>query len=134
MNSMVCHSTESEPDIRYMTGATTALEDLYSTTPLKIIGSICQRPDEDELHSAFDEAISERVLALNKQRMSMSIPRIDSVSSLPAKQTGALLSGSSLHFITLRQDTREMILLVAVALMLILVGFDLMGLLVFLKF
>src|SRR5215469_2170697 len=124
--------TESESHIQSMTIETTTSQDLYSTTPLKITGSMYQRPNEDELHSSFDEAISDRVLAFNKQRRSNSNPRIDSVSSLPSIQTEASLPGSSADPKLLRHGTRDLILLVAVALMLLLIGFDVMGLLVLL--
>ncbi len=132
MNTMIHHTAESESDIRCITIETTALEDLFSTTPLKIIGSMYQQPNEDELHSAFEEAISDRVVAFNKQRRSISIPILDSVSLPPSIHTEALLPGSSAHSITQKYGAQEMILLIAVALMLILIGFDLMGLLVLL--
>src|SRR5215469_8060716 len=90
MNNVVCYPAESEPAIRSVTVETTALEDLYSTTPLKIIGLQYRQPDEDELHSAFEEAISERVFAFQKQRLSISNPSIDSVSLLPSIQTESL--------------------------------------------
>src|SRR5690242_19332581 len=106
MNNMVCHPAESEPAIRYMTVETTGLEDLYSTTPLRIIGSLYRQPDEDELHSAFEEAISERVFAFQKQRLSMSNPGIDSISLLPAIQTEASLPVRTTEHLVLRYGTQ----------------------------
>ncbi len=132
MNNVICDFAESGADIRSMTVETTGLEDLYSTTPLKIIGSFYQQPDEDELHSAFEEAISERVVAFQKQRMSISMPGIDSVSAHPSLQTEVTLPGSAAHFMVPRRGTREIIVLIAIAFMLFLVGFNFMGLLVLL--
>jgi hypothetical protein len=132
MNNMVCYPAESEPAIRYMTVETTALEDLYSTTPLKIIGSLYRQPDEDELHSAFEEAISERVVAFQKQRLSISNPSIDSISLLPSIQTEASLPVRAKKHSVLRHGTQAIILLMAIAFMLLLIGFDLMGLLILL--
>ena len=132
MNNVVCYPAESEPAIRNMTVETTALEDLYSTTPLKIIGSLYRQPDEDELHSAFEEAISERVFAFQKQRLSISNPSIDSVSLLPSVQTEASLPVRAIEHPVLRHGTQAIILLMAIAFMLLLIGFDLMGLLILL--
>ena len=132
MNNVVCQPAESEPAIRYMTVETTALEDLYSTTPLKIIGSLYRQPDEDELHSAFEEAISERVFAFQKQRLTMSNPSIGSVSLLPSIQTEASLPVRATEHLVLRRGTQVVILLMAIAFMLLLIGFDLMGLLILL--
>ncbi len=132
MNNMVSHPAESETGIRYMTVETTALEDLYSTTPLKIISSLYRQPNEDELHSAFEEAISERVFAFQTQRMSMSFPSIDNVSLLPSIQTEVSLPVRVTDPLVLRYSTHEIVLLMAIAFMLLLVGFDLMGLLILL--
>jgi hypothetical protein len=132
MNNMVCHPAESEPAIRCMTVETTALEDLYSTTPLKIIGSLYRQPDEDELHSAFEEAISERVFAFQKQRLTISNQSIDSVSSLPSIQTDVSLPVRATEHPVLSHGKQVIILLMAIAFMLLLIGFDLMGLLILL--
>ena len=132
MNNMVCQSAESESAIRYMIVETTALEDLYSTTPLKIIGSLYRQPDEDELHSAFEEAISERVFSFQRQRLTISNPSIGSVSLLPSIETDVSLPVRATEHLVLRRGTQVVILLMAIAFMLLLIGFDLMGLLILL--
>ena len=132
MNNVMYEPAESEPDIRYMTIATTALEDLYSTTPLNIMGSLYRQPNEDELHSAFEEAISERVLAFQKQRISMSLPGIGCLTSLPSTQTEVPLPVRTTDPLVLERGTQKIVVLMAVAFMLILLGFDLMGLLILL--
>ena len=133
MNSKVCHSTESETDIRYMTVETTALEDLYSTTPLILMRSIYRQPNEEELHSSFEEAISDRVFALNKQLRYLSVPLIDSVPAQSSMRGVVRLPSDPTPFTLLRSRLWQVMLLIAIAFMLILVGFDLMGLLVLLK-
>jgi hypothetical protein len=133
MNTMVYNPAATEPDNHCMTAERMALEDLYSTTPLMIMRSIYQQPDEEELHSSFEAAISDRVLALNNQHRYTSVPIIDSVSSLASKQAEVTLQSKPTHYTLQRLGTREIIILIAIALMLVLIGFDLMGLLVLFK-
>ena len=132
MNSILLNPVETAMDIRSITTETAPPEDLYSTTPLNSIHSLYRQSNEDELHSSFEEAISDRVVALNKQLRHLSVPLSDIVSEqspiiVEAKQQSPLIRIS-----LLRPGSRKAMLLIAVALMLIMVGFDLMGLFVLL--
>ena len=134
MNSMIYNPAETEPDIRCMTTETTASEDIYSTTPLIAIRSIYRQSNEDELHSSFEEAISDRVYALNKQLRRLYVPLIDNVPVQSSMYPHVELPAKPAHFRLLRPGTRQIMLLITIAFMLIMVGFDVMGLLILLKF
>ena len=133
MNKIVYNPAETEPDIRCMTTKTAAPEDMYSTTPLIMMRSIYRQSNEDELHSSFEEAISERVFALNKQLKHLSVSLIDNVSAQSSMCAVVKLQNNPTHFTLLRPGLRQVMLLTAIAFMLIMVGFDLMGLLLLLK-
>ena len=134
MNGIVYNPAETEPDIRCMTTETSASEDMYSTTPLIAMRSLYRQPNEAELHSSFEEAISDRVIALNKQLRHLSVPLIDDVSVKSSIIPIEKQQSKHTHFTLLRPGFQQVILLIAIAFMLIMVGFDLMGLLVLLKF
>ena len=133
MNKTVYNPAETEPDIRCMTTETASLEDKYSTTPLIMMRSIYRQSNEDELHSSFEEAISDRVLALNRQLGHLSVPLIANVSEQSPMRDVIKLQNIPTCFTLLRSGSRQIMLLIAIAFMLIMVGFDLMGLLVLLK-
>ena len=133
MNSIVYNPAETEPDIRCMTTETATLEDKYSTTPLIMMRSIYRQSNEEELHSSFEEAISDRVFALNKQLRHLSVPLIANVSAQSSMCAEVKLQSSPTRFTLLRPGSRQIMLLIAIAFMLIMVGFNLMGLLVLLK-
>lgn len=132
MNCILPNPAETDMDIRYITTETAPPEDLYSTTPLNSIHSLYRQSNEDELHSSFEEAISDRVVALNKQLRRMRVPLIDNVPE-QSPIIAVVKQKSSLACNPLfRSSSRKAILLIAVAFMLIMVGFDLMGLFVLL--
>jgi hypothetical protein len=133
MNSILYNPAETEPDIRCMTTETAASEDMYSTTPLIVMRSTYRQPNEDELHSSFEEAISDRVFALNKQLRHLSVPLIKNVSVQSSMRIQVKLQSNPTHFTLLRPGSQQVVLLITIAFMLIMVGFDLMGLLVLLK-
>ena len=134
MNGIVYNPAETEPDIRCMTTETTGSEDIYSTTPLIAIRSIYRQSNEDELHSSFEEAISDRVSALNKQLRRLSVPKIDNIPVQSSMYLHVELLAKPAHFTLLSPGTRQVMLLISIAFMLIMIGFDLMGLLILLKF
>ena len=134
MNSIVYNPAETEPDIHCMTTETTASEDIYSTTPLIAMHTIYRQSNEDELHSSFEEAISDRVYALNKQLRRLNVPLIDNVPVQSSMYPHVELPAKPTHFILLRPGARQVMLLTTIAFMLIMVGFDVMGLLILLKF
>ena len=134
MNSIANNPAETEPDIGCMTTETSASEDMYLTTPLVAIHSIYRQPNEDELHSSFEEAISDRVLAFNRQFRHLSFPVTDEVTMQSSKRPLVNLQSEPTHFILLRPGFRQAMLLITTAFMLLMVGFDVMGLLILLKF
>jgi hypothetical protein len=133
MNKLAYNPAETEPDICCMATETAASEDMYSTTPLITIRPLYRQPNEDELHSSFEEAISERVIALNKQLRYLSDPLMDNVSGQSSLCSAVKLQSNPTRFPLLRPGLRQLMLLTALAFMLIMVGFDLMGLLVLLR-
>ena len=133
MNGIVFNPAETEPDIRCMSTETVAFEDVYSTTPLITMRSIYQQPNEEELHSSFEEAISDRVFALNKQLRHLSLAQIDNVPAQSLMRDVVELPGDPAFFTLLSSRSRQVMLLIAIAFMLMMVGFDFMGLLVLLK-
>jgi len=134
MNGIVYNPAETEPDIRCLTTETTASEDIYSTTPLRAMRSNYRQSNEDELHSAFEVAISDRVFALNRQLRRLSVSLVDNVAVQSAIYPHVGQPAKATHFTLLRPGFREVLLLITIACMLIMVGFDVMGLLILLKF
>jgi NH3-dependent NAD+ synthetase len=129
MNSILCSSTETELDIRRITADMPAPEDMYATAPMALLQPAYRQSDE-ELHTSFEEAISDRVLAVNRQlqRLSGTLTSTRQVqpqtSSWLKKQVLALRSSS------FEKAWPQGILFAALALILLMAGFDLMGLLV----
>src|SRR5260370_8023070 len=67
MNSILCSSADTELDIRRITADMPAPEDMYATAPMALLQPAYRQSDEEELHTSFEEAISDRVLAVNRQ-------------------------------------------------------------------
>jgi hypothetical protein len=130
MNSILYNPAETELDIRRITTETAATEDMYSTTPLANMRSIYQQYNEEELHSSFEEAISDRVLVLNRQLRRLSIPFTDNVSIQSPLSSVVKMPSLSARLTSLGQASRQAMLRIAIAFMFIMVGFDFMGLLV----
>lgn|SRR6266566_695499 len=130
MNSIVYDPSETELDIRCITAETATPEDIYATTPLAVVRPPYWQPDEEELHSSFEEAISDRVLAVNRQLRRLSVPLTDNLSVQSPTSTVVKRQGLLACLTLLGQVSRQAMLLIAIAFMLVMVGFDLMGLLV----
>ncbi len=130
MNSILYNPAETELDIRCITTDTGATEDIYSTTPLTITRSLYRQSNEEELHSSFEEAISDRVLVLNRQLRRLSIPLTENLSVQTPLSSVVKMQGLSARLTSLGQASRQAMLRIAIAFMLVMVGFDLMGLLV----
>jgi hypothetical protein len=133
MNGIVYNPAETEPDILCMSTETVAFEDVYSTTPLIMMRSIYRQPNEEELHSSFEEAISDRVFALNKQLRHLSVPLIENLPAQSPMPAVVELPSDHTRFTLLGSRSQQVMLLIAIVFMLIMVGFDSMGLLVLLK-
>src|SRR5258708_8243633 len=72
MNSILCSSADTELDIRRITADMPAPEDMYATAPMALLQSAYLQSDEQELHTSFAEAISDRVLTVNRQLQRLS--------------------------------------------------------------
>jgi hypothetical protein len=129
MNSILCSSADTELDIRRITADMPAPGDMYATAPMALLQPAYRQSDE-ELHTSFEEAISDRALAVNRQlqRLSGTLTSTRQVqpqtSSWLKKQVLALRSSS------FEKAWPKGILFAALALILLMAGFDLMGLLV----
>src|SRR5579859_3697944 len=77
MNSIAFNPAETNLDIFRNTTEAATLEDMYATTPLVVVRPTYAQPNEEELHTSFEEAISDRVLAVNRQLRHLSIPLTD---------------------------------------------------------
>ena len=130
MNGILIKPAGIELDCSCATVDTATLEDMYATTPMRVVQPIYQQPDEEELHTSFEEAISDRVLAVNRQlsRLNSAYTSnmcVRSETSAPVKRDGLAV----LPMLPGHAWQRGM-LFMALAFMLVLAGFDLMGLLV----
>jgi hypothetical protein len=130
MNGILIKPAGIELDSSYATVDTATLEDMYSTTPMVVVQPTYEQLDEEELHTSFEEAISDRVLAVNRQLSRLSDTYtgnlyVRSQMSAPLRRDGLVVR----PMLPGRAWQRGM-LFVALAFMLVLVGFDLMGLLV----
>ena len=130
MNSIVCNPAEMELDSICNTTETAAPEDMYATTPLVVVRPTYTRPDEEELHTSFEEAISDRVLAVNRQLRHLSFPLTDCLVVQSPMYTPVKAQSLLARLTRPAYTSRQALLCVAIALMLVMVGFDLMGLLV----
>jgi len=130
MNGILNKPAGIDLDSSCATVDTVTLEDMYSTTPMVVVQPTYQQPDEEELHTSFEEAISDRVLAVNRQLSRLSGTHtgnlyVRSQTSAPLKRDGLMVRP-----MLPGRAWQQAMFFVAIAFMLILVGFDLMGLLV----
>jgi hypothetical protein len=126
MNSILYNPAQTELDIRYITSGIATPEDMYATSPLVVVRPTYAQPNEEELHTSFEEAISDRVLAVNRQLRHLSVPLSGSLSVQPP----ASMVVHQRNLTLFGRAWRQGMLFVAIAFMLVMVGFDLMGLLV----
>jgi ferric-dicitrate binding protein FerR (iron transport regulator) len=115
------------------------MNNIYATIPMIAVEAQSARayalsrpvsPDtgEEELHTSFEQAISDRLLALNSrlQRITRST---DPAFALPAPRLQAQAEAAT-HSQARRLHWQHPLLLASLALMFLLLGFDVMGLLV----
>src|SRR6266699_3730513 len=129
MNSILYNSSETELSVRCITIEKTTSEDIYATSPLVAVRPIYRQSNEEELHSSFEEAISDRVLAINRQLRRLSVPLTENLSIQSPSQSIVKMQCLSAYLTSLGQASRLAMLRIAIAFMLVMVGFDLMGLL-----
>jgi hypothetical protein len=132
MRHCIVWSPDESADDTYAvsTGMASSGDALYVTTPMPAFRPVFQQPNEEELYTSFEEAISDRVLAVNRQlsHLSRAQSRVrQSVSHVKCGRSSRE-SGGALAWVGNVWQSR--VLLMSMALMLVLLGFDVMGLLV----
>jgi len=126
---------------------TSLIEDWFATTPALLAAPSYLLSDEEELHTSFEQAISDRLIAVNKRLSLISGPLTNSqhIHAQRAQTTGPLHQTylpandkpsprPAAYAPTNSPETgwQRSLLLGSMALMFLLVGFDIMGLLVLL--
>src|SRR2546423_6588623 len=103
---------------------------LYATTQMPAFRPVFQQPNEEELYTSFEEAMSDRVLAVNRRLSHLSRAHRSVGQSVSHVECGrsSRESGGALAWVG--NAWQSGVLLLSMALMLVLLGFDLMGLLV----
>lgn len=109
---------------------TPALQDLFATAPMKAMWREFDWQRAEEAHTSFEAAISNRVLALKERHVSAYMGTGARGSVTFATNRFVNIVVSFWHKGHSARVWRRSLLLVGTALMLILAGFDLMGLLV----
>lgn len=139
MSSTVCVTTDVALDNYALHMDTMSVEDNYATAPIGAIQPFYERLNEEELYTSFEEAISDRLMPLRE--------RLDRISTQPLQYTTdpVVLSSTAcklpeevmplpaLPHSTVRPSFNKwqrVVIFVSLALMFMLIGFDLMGLLV----
>jgi len=120
-----------------------AAEDQFVTEPIIAVEAIYRQLTEEELHTLFEQAISDRLLAISMQLKRISLP-LNGQQRVETTSQGMRLDGAETvpsNMLRLQPRTwlslpgkvwRRYVVLSSIALMLILTGFDLMGMLVLL--
>ena len=115
---------------RTHTTVTPAPQDFFATAPML---AIWREPDwqrEEEAYTSFEAAISNRVLALKERRTSASTETVAHRADSPATNQLINRAFTVWQNICSRRIWKRGILLFSAALMFMLIGFDLMGVLV----
>jgi hypothetical protein len=129
MNGTLCKTESLVDDLFSHTTSTPAPQDCFATAPMQAIWREpdCQR--EEEVYTSFEAAISNRVLALKERHISTYVETGAHRRILPAMDL-ANKAFTLWHNICSKRIWKRGALLFGAALMFMLLGFDLMGLLV----
>jgi hypothetical protein len=133
-------------DVQYIANPILLLEDQYATIPVAAVKPACQQTDEEQLHTSFEQAISDRVLAVNRQLSRLSGPITDTGYGYVQPHTDELvqqdipvmtgMTGMTVPLPAVVNPSghvniwQQIVLMVCLCLMLVLLGFDLMGVLI----
>ena len=118
------------------------VEDRFATMPVLTVNPLTQPLSEEELHTSFEQAISDRLMIVN-QRLSLAsgpltytYPQCSQVHTEPLGHTKVMNSTGyppvpeqRHHTMLTKGDWRRLLTYGCLALMLMLIGFDLMGML-----
>jgi hypothetical protein len=102
----------------------------YATTPMPAFRPVFQQPNEEELYTSFEEAISDRVIAVNRRLSHLSKAHRSVRQSVSRVEYGRSSRESGGALARVGNTWQRRVQLISIALMLVLLGFDLMGLLV----
>lgn len=135
MNATLCSETKSDLKIGDLVVMT---EDRYATMPLGIVSPRQLPVDEEAIYISFEEALSDRLTALNDHWHYRSDYQITSIQQAPLYATNPLLveqSRTNTEPLTFQSHQLarlwpQWMIFSCLALMLLMVGFDLMGLLI----
>lgn len=126
-------------DIDLQACADGSQEESYATAPLTAFPVLFQQPDEEELYTSFEAAISDRLLALHNRWSRLSDPALLMSSRPRYHYAGTSFMTTPLPPVSPLSTTRPMrrwrqrLLYASLALLFTLLGFDLMGLLILLS-
>lgn len=137
MNALLCKpcvTTDAELDIYNIPG----LQEDFATRPMQAIQPENIVTDEEALHASFEEAISDRIDALNMNwsHTRSTFARTGPLGDTAVKQALSTLTSSKAAPHKNKQITlpgkgwQRGLTYVCIALMFMLIGFDLMGLLI----
>ncbi len=147
MNSILFQPAESLQDMRVTTDDMPVIDDGFATMPMLSVPSAFHHDQDEEVYTSFEEAISGRVLAMQRQlqlrRLSDSligfhgIETVQTTSAMhdvvlprqPAQPSVQYTTRTS-RVTAFAQAWRRPLLAGGLGLALMLIGFDLMGLLV----
>jgi hypothetical protein len=146
MISTLYRATDVELDGYAIQTDNLPIEDSYATVPMTAVRPLYQPSDEEELYTSFEEAISDRLLAVRERLSRISDPALSIPEVLcntyphwqPQAQTSQpayismplIVSGNESRSSLLDSGWQRIVIFASFALMCILIGFDLMGLLV----
>jgi hypothetical protein len=142
-----CLTADAEFNFRgFDTGAyvdeSSLVEDRFATMPVLTVSPLTQPLSEEELHTSFEQAISDRLMIVN-QRLSLASGPLThtytqrfQVHTEPLGHTKAINSAvyppapeQQHHAVPTKADWRRLFIYGCLALMFTLIGFDLMGVL-----
>jgi hypothetical protein len=146
MISTLCMATDAELDNYTVQTDNLSVEDNYATIPMVAIRPLYQQTDEEELYTSFEEAISDRLVALRGRLSRLSDPALSAqglqydMNPCLSPQSKDLSAYATIPLPAVTNDKprpvllgtswQHIVILASLALMCILIGFDLMGLLV----
>lgn len=123
MNATLDMTTEATLDVIDLT----VEQDRYATTPMFTIRALPLLDDEESLHTSFEDAISERLVALHNR-----LSRLNSivVRQPITDQLEPIAITAPRHKATHQLSWRRKVICCCLPIIFTLVGFDLMGLMV----
>jgi hypothetical protein len=148
MNSTMYAPTDTMLDREFFKQINEETRNMYATEPMPAIKKLAyQQPDEEELHTSFEEAISDRLLALHSRLDRLSNPTLviqgaerntdpvlsttTSIRNATTSRKFAPIAATSNHVEDVSHFAwKRMTIFACSAAMFLLLGFDLMGLLV----